>query len=465
MIYKIRKFEERFAAGKASMVADKVFKIVAKRIKDSSYRASIPLNYSNDYGIFEGYLAKFINNDLFVRINFLKGSSDSIFSYDVYLDSIAKPNYTIDVLGLNIVEIVDSISDSLIEDDVVLETTLDESITKPLAERGRPTKNAQDYVYMLEKWTDEDDKVLDILQRKSVSATYSKEWMSWVRDKPRYKEEVKYGMFMKMVKFFLLERGLTNKTFRKRKKGNKDRVAEDPILEAQFQEIVDSITWNEKFTFLKGIIGQVVAGNVRSVYLYGSPGSGKSYETVQTLDSLNANYKVYKGGVKSTDDLIRILYNNREDTILVFDDADSMRKNKDQNNILKAALEDGERIITYVDTKRANNKGMDDVPQQFPFHSQVIFISNDPKVDAALKSRSVAIEIDLSNADMVERMDAKLEAYRPDVDMKTKKEALEYAREISAGVEVMDFRMLDNILIAKSLGGNWKRMALLMVMS
>lgn len=460
MIYKIRKFNEAFQVGKAGMVAKKLSSIIAKRIDDRAAFSEVEMNYSNDYGIFQGFLFKLQKHDIFVRINFLKGKSDSVYSFDVYLEDITEPSYTVDVLGMNIVEVVEAIINSFVEENVLLVN---------LGERGRPRKDPNDYVYIIEKWVEEDSKILDNLQRKSLTATFSKDFLTWVKDKPRYKDEIKYDMFFKTVKIFLLERGMTNKFFRKKKNGVKDRVAEDPILEAQFDEIVDSITSDEKFDFLRGAITQMVSGSLKSIFLLGSPGSGKSFETVQTLDKLNANYKVYKGGFKGTDELVRVLYNNRDGMILVFDDADSVRKNKDQNNILKAALDaTAVREITWVDVKRSSNVNMSDIPPKFVFNSSIIFITNEPKVDPAIKSRSLPILIDITNSDMVDRIESKLEAYRPDVDMKTKKIALDYAREVAAGVSTLDFRSLDMILIAMQIvgeSGNWKKMALLMLKS
>lgn len=458
--------KEAFTSGKAGMVVEKLGNILGKRIGEPIIFSEVPIMYENAYGTFAGYLGSISNGRLYLKINFKLTSSDSITSVDFYNDDVSQPLYTVDMDGLNIVQIVNTIVEELLEDDEIddriLESTL-EPEQRFLLERGRPSKPVEDYIYIIDKWVEEDSRVLKDLQSKSLSDVYSDSFIKWVSDKPRYKEELKYYFFAKVVKMFLIGRGLTNKTFKKRKKGSQERQVSDPILQAQFEEVVENISWEEKFEFLRGAIAQMYMGDeVRSIFIYGDPGSGKTHEVTNTLEDLNAEYKIYKGGVKNTDDLIRILYNNREGTILVFDDFDSAIK-KDPN-IFKAILDNKPvRELTYVDVKRGKN--MEDIPPKFEFTSGIIFISNIPKVDKAVASRSIVIELSLSNEEMIDKMEKTLEKYRPEVPMETKKKALDYAREIAPGVVSIDYRMMDNIIVAMKISKNWRKMSLLLMQS
>lgn len=467
-IKKYNSLKEAFSAGKAGMVVQKMGNILSKRIKEPIVFSEVPLMYENDYGTFAGYLGSISNGRLFLKINFKLTTSDTITSVDFYDKDVSSPLYTVDMDGLNIVQIVNAITEELIEDGEVDDSLLEGKVRVnrfKLKERGRPSKPTEDYIYVIDKWVEQEPSVLKDLQNKALSEVFSNSFMKWVSDKPRYKEEMKYYFFVKVVKMFLVGRGLSNKTFRKRKKGSKERQVTDPIMEAQFEEIVESISWEEKFEFLRGSVAQMVQGKLQSIYLYGSPGSGKSFEVIDALEREKANYKVYKGGFKGTSEAVRVLYNNRFDTVLVFDDADSILKNKDQVNIFKAALENKpSREITWVDL--GSKKSMEDVPPKFDFDSSVIFISNEPQKDSAIASRSFVIEITLSNEEMNNKIEKTLSEFRPEVDIKKKKIALEYAKEISPGVKSIDYRIMDNILIAMDISpGNWKKMVLLLLQS
>ena len=98
---------------------------------------------------------------------------------------------------------------------------------------------------------------------------------------------------------------------------------------------------------------QMYHERVNSIYIYGNPETGKTYEVLTALDKLNADYIVFKGPViRKTDDLIKILYDNRKDRILVFDDADKVIQDTDPNIWKTLLVNSKSRIIDYVNTSR-----------------------------------------------------------------------------------------------------------------
>ncbi len=457
--------DEAFGGGKASSVVIKLGNILSKKIGKKILFTTVPLQYSNDYGEFAGYIGKITDRD-YLKINFKLTGSDTITSFDIYNSGPVTPTYTIDTEGLNIVQIVNLLVENLMEDEVV---SINESVSKDaLEERGRPTgDDPEAFLPMMNKWITEEPDVLKTLQDKPVPEIFSNYFLRWAQGKPRY-ENIKYYNFTKILKRFLLERGLTNRTYRKRKKGSKERQIKDPILQSQLEDIAEGITWQEKFEFLRGSIAQMGAGRVQSIYLYGDPGSGKTFEVEKTLKDQSLAYKIYSGGVKGIDELVRILYNHRDNEILVFDDfADKLLKNQDVVNILKAALQNApSRTITYADVRRDSNKGMSDIPPQFEFSSGIIFISNYAKLESAIASRSLVLELSFSNEEVLEKISQTLANFRPEVPMAKKKEALEYAQELAPGVKSIDYRMIDNILVAMDISpSNWKKMSLLLMQS
>lgn len=608
----VRALTEAFRAGKAAWVVGKLGKILERRLGKSVVTSTVPIKYENDYGSFAGYFMR-VGMNLLVKINFQLTKADTIYSYDVYLDEEQSiPSYTVDVYGLNIVEIVNTLIEDLIDDGEADPDDLQESYVRERGP-GRPSVGAvEDYLPMMEKWVDQQPDMLDVLQKKSMTDVYSKHFAPWAKDKPNY-AAIKYYLFVKIVKRFLLERGMTNKTFRKRKKGSKERQVEDPILQSQLEDIAEGISWKEKFEFLRGMIAQMVQGRIQSIYLYGDPGclgkstrlqlkidnkdkectiqelhdnwnskddveilsynasghleykrvkgvaysgrkevfeittqsgknivaskdhkfvvegnddflplselkitdkllvqkvggdgsvydlikkiksvgeedtydiemadwnqptfvaqdivvhnSGKSFETMKTLDELlgKGNYTVFSGAAKP-EEFVQILYNHRQNEILVLDDfSDKLLKNTEIVNVLKAALQNEKtRTITYG---KVAKKGLD-YPPQFDFESGIIFISNYSKLDGAIASRSMVLEITLSNEEALEKVETTLENFHPEVDMATKRQALEYAKELAPGVKSIDYRMVDNILVAIQVSpNNWKRMALMLMQS
>ncbi len=314
---------------------------------------------------------------------------------------------------------------------------------------------------LFESWLNEEPDSLLWLQTKKLPEVY----LSFL-SKDQYNKEVNLFSFTSLSKEHLFSLGLTNPTFRNRKKKRSENEVRDRALEDKFLDVVDNMPWSEKFSFLSGAVEQMYHGNVNSIFVYGNPETGKSYEVIKKLDELDANYKLYKGNVvKGVDDLFRILYNNREDKILVFDDADKVLTL--DPNIWKTVLENKkEREITYVDVRRFRNKNMEDVEPIFTFTSGIIFISNNPKFDDAIASRSLVMNMKLSNDEAIAKVESTLDDFLPDVKMSIKKEALEYAKEISNGVKNMGYRTVETIIMARNISpDNWKKQAIWLISS
>jgi RNase adaptor protein for sRNA GlmZ degradation len=461
--------QEAFGSGKAASVAEKLGNILGRKIGYNINMSDIPLAYGNAYGEFAGYLGA-VSNGMFIKINFKLSGSDSIESFDMYLDGLSDtPSYTVETTGLNIIQIVNLMVENLIDDGEVDERVLEESFgieyKNKIEERGS-LSDTDSVIDVIGRFVQEDKARLKDLQSKPVPEIFTGIWGDWVSDKPNY--QIKFYLFSKSLKQYLLSNGMTNKNFRQRKKGSKERQIEDPLLAEQLDEIVETLSWKEKFAFIDSVVQDAAKGNIKSVIVKGSPGSGKTFQIKQSLDKAGYEYKTYSGGVKSLDDLIRILYNNADkDVTLVFDDFDSVLSKSDSANIFKAILQDSpERVITYVDVARDAKKNMKDIPPRFVFEPSIIFITNKTKMDSAIESRSVVLDITLTNDEMIEKIEGTLKEYRPEIDMNIKKTALEFCQEISKGVSTIDYRMMDNVLRAIQLSpGNWKKVALWMMKS
>jgi hypothetical protein len=453
-IVKEKKITEAFQAGSAKFVIEKIINIVSKKIGKKINISTIPVTYSSSLGNFSGFFGS--TDSRFFRINFKTSSSDSVYSLDLYLNDFSKPAITVILDGMNIVQVIESIAEELQLNKVNME--LQES---PMDKRSYVSLERKKRLF--DQWLKEEPDSLEILQNRKIPDAY----VQFLKKDQTYNQEINLQSFTQLAKEHLFNLGLTNPTFRPRKKGATEKEVIDKALEDKFLDLVENMSWIEKFKFMKNTIKLMHKGSINSIFVYGNPGTGKSYEIINLLDELNADYKLYKGNIiKGTDDLFRLLYNNREDKILVFDDADKVLQTTDQN-IWKTVLENiKEREITYVDVKRFKNKNMSDIPPVFTFTSGIIFISNSPKLNSAIASRSVVLNVKLSNEETLAKIESTLKEFLPDVDMKIKKEALEYAKEISNGIKNVDYRSVEKIIIARQISGtDWKKYAIWLLSS
>ena len=448
--------KEGFQAGTANKVIQKVINVVERKIGKQITVATIPYNYTNQYGKFAGYFCSY--DSIVFRLNFQLGSSDTIYSIDLFGGTNSTPKITVDLYQFNVVQCIEAIVDEL-------ENGLNMPL-KEVADRKDYTSSTRKKM-LFDEWLKEESNALEYLQTKKLPEVY----VLFLKKDQAYNKELNLMSFVQLSKEHLFSLGLTNPTFRPRKKGSVEKEVVDKALEDKFLDIVDSMGWEDKFQFLKGTIKQMYKGTINSIFVYGNPGTGKSFDVINTLEDLNADYKLYKGNViKSTDDLFRIIYNNRGDEknskILVFDDGDKAIQNTDVN-IWKTILENiKEREITYLDVKRNKNKNMADIPPVFSFYSSVIFISNSTKLNSAIASRSVVLNMKLSNEETLNKIDSTIKDFLPDVDIKIKKEALEYAREISNGIKNVDYRSVEKIIIARQINPkDWKKYSIWMLSS
>jgi len=171
---------------------------------------------------------------------------------------------------------------------------------------------------------------------------------------------------------------------------------------------------------------------------------GAAVKVVKTnVDSRNhveSGYYIASGTCTSAA-LYELLFIHRK-KLLVFDDFDSILKDDDCINLLKAALDTYpiRELSKMTKGNSFNSFGMSDgemwdeyeitgkVPNQFKFSGNIIFISNihEDKFDKALISRSLHVEVRLSRHQIIERMHKLMLEIRPEVPVEWKLEALHH---------------------------------------
>lgn len=235
----------------------------------------------------------------------------------------------------------------------------------------------------------------------------------------------------------------------------------------QPQSDIDNSSLNI-FDELKTLVTMVVNNVNPSLIITGRGGIGKTHTVLDTFKDYELvkddEYVIIKGASTALSMYKALFFNNGK--IVVFDDCDSIFKDPDGVNILKAALDSyDEREISWLSksTYDPNTQSPTDskpVPNRFVFDGQIIFISNMPmeKVDQAIRTRSYTIDINLTEKEMFEIMEKNLPNILPNVDLATKKEVFDYLKATyKSSQETINVRtLIKAIKIRMSGAPNWK---------
>jgi hypothetical protein len=246
-------------------------------------------------------------------------------------------------------------------------------------------------------------------------------------------------------------------------------------------EKVDRFGINERFDFLTDFVNMVADRTCPSLLVTGEGGLGKTFTVNKALKDAGmentadmvgcgsdeflteeASRKIYTviKGYSTAKGLYRSLFENRN-RIVVFDDCDSVLRDPVALNLLKGALDSYDRrIISW----NAESFGDDDLPRTFEFKGGIIFISNLPifKVDQAIRSRAICVDLSMNTAQKIERMQAIIvtDEFLPAYSVSTKQDALEFLDGMKDNAKELSLRTL--IAVTKVAGrgdANWKRRA------
>ena len=246
-------------------------------------------------------------------------------------------------------------------------------------------------------------------------------------------------------------------------------------------EKVDRFGINERFDFLTDFVNMISDRTSASLLVTGEGGLGKTFTVNKALkdagmmntsdmvgfgsddflsDSQSRRiYSVVKG-YSTAKGLYRTLYENRN-RIVVFDDCDSVLRDTVALNLLKGALDSyDKRVISW----NAESFGDDDLPRSFEFKGGVIFISNLPlfKIDQAVRSRAICVDLSMTTAQKIERMQAIItgDDFMPEYDIDVKHSALQFLCEMKDEARELSLRTLISVTKVAGRGGdNWKRRA------
>jgi len=237
---------------------------------------------------------------------------------------------------------------------------------------------------------------------------------------------------------------------------------------------------NARFNFVEKLVSMVATGVQPSAVVTGSGGLGKTYTVTKTLESAgytdvsdlaafevgttirkSKSYTTVKG-YSTAKGLYRTLFENNG-SVIVFDDCDAVLKDPVALNLLKGALDSyGKRIISW----NADMKD-EDLPRSFNFEGRVIFISNlgQDKIDQAIRSRSMMIDLSMTTDQKIDRMAfiAASDEFLPEYDSVIKTDALSLIRELKDDVAEISLRTLISVSKIRASNKDWKDLATYML--
>ena len=173
-------------------------------------------------------------------------------------------------------------------------------------------------------------------------------------------------------------------------------------------------------------------------------GTGKTHLVKETLKSmgLRESYEfVHFKGRATAAGLFITLYQN-SDKVVVLDDCDSVFKDDDAVNILKAALDSYDtRKISYISSRPLKDEYGEPLPAHFEFTGRIIFISNieQSKLDAAIRSRSFVSDISMNTTQMFKRMEQLMPTMEKSIPLAAKQQALDIMKRLDekfAGIDI-----------------------------
>lgn len=160
------------------------------------------------------------------------------------------------------------------------------------------------------------------------------------------------------------------------------QAREQAVAQETDDEIIARLA--ERFKVLEEMTKAVKAGTVRAMIVTGPPGVGKSFgiEHVLSKDDLfnklaarKPKYEIVKGAMSALGLYCKLYEFADDNSVIVFDDCDSILLDELSLNILKGALDSSERrwISWNTDSRLLRSEG---IPDRFEFKGAAIFITN-----------------------------------------------------------------------------------------
>jgi hypothetical protein len=274
-----------------------------------------------------------------------------------------------------------------------------------------------------------------------------------------------YGIVMYQLISFWVKKYFLYKEEKHAETTVEDRINNELFLNQKKDEPVFSI-YSELIKFIE----LVSLGKLKSLIVYGKPGTGKTYVTKRTFHfnklKPGKDYTIAKGSSLGLSETYQLFYDNK-DKIIVLDDFDTPLKNNDMINMLKALTDSYKERVLSLPREKIMQTGQDlravEAPDKFVFNGKLIIITNlaREEIDRALLSRSPAVEVNFSTNEVIQNLEDMMKFIHPDISMEMKQEVLDYIldlRKKDANIEI-DFRAFQSAVeVRYCIPETWKEM-------
>jgi len=203
---------------------------------------------------------------------------------------------------------------------------------------------------------------------------------------------------------------------------------------------------DEYFKEYRNVIKTFLNSDKKGLYVYGSSGKGKTFNTIKILEELKIKYELIKGYITPYKLYQKFLENCNN--VIVLDDVASLLSDKDKVSILLGALDKYGKVV-WVSAKNDI-----DLPEEFTFNGKVIIISNrleqNNELQEAILDRCILYRFEIPRSKMIEmiRMLAKNDGCLEIVD---------WLDENKLDINFRDYETLRDIY--KNNKKNWKDIA------
>lgn len=223
----------------------------------------------------------------------------------------------------------------------------------------------------------------------------------------------------------------------------------------EFFEDEERATPEERFADMKNYIYNVIAGIRPLALLCGAPGVGKTFRVMQAVKGSgkeqNRDYKLLKGKITPSALYTALHDFKNEGQLMIMDDCDSVFKDPDAINLLKAAYDSSdERWVTWGisspitmpaelaeqcdDAVYNEAKGRWEYPKEFLYEGGGIIITNfnAGQIDTAIRNRALICNLSFTTDEVLDLIEGLAPKIKPDVlSVAAKDAALKYLRELA----------------------------------
>lgn len=464
MAYKgFKTLKEAIGKGNVDKAITNICNILSRRIGKSIKVSQYTFDYTNSNGDFSGVRCMIGRNQA-MRFNWkLNGNSANVESISFWLNlNNPEPTLEMEVGKLSLIKVIDVIEDVLQNKKAGTYSVLEEGFIRENIEIISKTRGkvSQEIATTLSAWASDEYKksseFIKVLSNKRMNDIFT-DFMNWYNNLAEVEVQrynfVNKSTFLNYLSKYMDENGIENKFARKVSvnKASKEMMKAEKSSEQNFRDMLNNLTAEDKFKMLRSAVKSVVRGTRVGFMVVGKAGVGKTTQVVDALDEAGASYVPISGAVKNARALFEILAkHNKKGRIILFDDSDSMLRNKECVNILKTATDSGDayggkRIISYVDTKHTVDATKHKA--QIVFESGIVLIANMKKSDLdrnedlkAIASRLSPLEITMDKEEMLDFIKSNLNNILPDIPMKAKTEVWDYINEVIGSITQIDFR-------------------------